>query len=517
MPQLTTAEPSPAQRLLRLNRTDRRRMLAGLSEAEQVQLHRDWRFWARPQQLEPPGSWVLWWIITGRGWGKTRTGAEWCIDRCEAFARHGAVHRGGLMGKTAADARDVMIEGESGIVAVCERRGHRCKYEPSKRRVTLPDLGSVFTAYTAEKPDQVRGHQWHTFWGDEPAAWKQLADREGNTAWSNAMLALRLEGMPADASWVYDDPDGEEDDVEADLGELPPAPPELQPRGVATTTPKPIALIIDAVKRANSGDDSVVLTQGSLYDNVAHLAPRFVAEVTARYADSRMGGQEIHGLVLESVEGALWTPYLIGRDRVSQRSKVPQLAHVVVAIDPSGSTGGDEAGIVVVGIEAHPVNPLLRHVYVLDDLTQPGRRPEAWARVAVDEYWRWVAKGVPCTIVAEVNFGAAMVEDVVRLVDSNVRFDEVRASKGKRQRAEPVATVYDQGRAHHVGTFGQMEAEQCTWVPDEGMDSPNRLDAVVWGISYLLPEITTRPPSSGTAADIRIPTGAEGFSRGHAA
>lgn len=508
------AEMSPAQRLLLLPRRERRKALLRLGDEGLASLRRDWRFWARPSQLEPSGDWLLWWIITGRGWGKTRTGAEWTLDRCETFHTYGAVHRGGLMGKTAADVRDVMIEGDSGLVACAEQRGHVVKYEPSKRRVTLPDLGAVFTAYTAEKPDQVRGHQWHTLWADEPAAWKQLADREGNTAWSNAMLALRLEGVPSD-EWTYFDDD--EDDVELDLGEFVAAPAELQPRACATTTPKPIALIRDAVKRHTDGDPSVVLTVGRLYDNVAHLAPRFVDEIRSRYAGTRLEQQEIEGLLLDSVEGALWTSEGIQRWRLDDRAKVPHLGHVVIAIDPSGSTGGDEAGIVVVGVEAYPADQLWRHVYVLEDLTQPGRRPKEWAQVAVAEYWRWQRAGVRCTIVAETNFGAAMVEDVIKLVDASVVFDEVHATKGKRVRAEPVALVYDQGRAHHVGTFGLMEAEQCTWVPDEGMDSPNRMDAVVWGITYLLPEITSPPAESKPFHEQRIDTGADVFARRDAA
>lgn len=499
---------SPAQRLVHRDdgsvrpRSERIKILRALGDEKLAALKRDWRFWARPEQLTPAGLWTLWVLLTGRGWGKTRTGAEFVLDRSEKFAERSAFHRVLLVGATVADCRDVMIEGESGLMACAEARGIVCKYEPSLRRVTLPDLGTAMTTFTAEKPDQLRGPQGHTAWADEPAKWKHLIDREGNSAWSNLMLALRLEGyeIPDLATILADDGD------DNDLPPFEPGPGDLQPQVVATTTPKPIPIVQEWVKRAKSGDQSIVLTSGSMMENAANLAQRFLDEVQARYVGTRLAAQEIDGVLLEAVEGALWEPTTIDKWRYRSPDGMPALGRIVIAVDPSGSGHGhgDDCGIVVVAVEGNPADTLQRHVYVLEDLTSE-ERPITWARVVVDAYWRWNATAV----VVETNFGAALVRDVLTLTDPNVRVEEVKASKGKRPRAEPVALVYDQGRAHHVGYFGAMEAEMCSWVPDEDMDSPNRMDAVVWGVSFLLPEITRAPASSQSYAEARLPTGAE--------
>jgi phage terminase large subunit-like protein len=480
-------------------RAERISILRQFTDEQLERLKRDWKFWARPEQLEPDGLWTLWAMITGRGFGKTRSGGEWVLDRSEAFARHSARHLVLLVGTTVADCRDVMVEGESGIMACAERRGYTAKYEPSKRRVTIPDLDTTMTTFTAEKPDQLRGPQGHTAWADEPAKWKHIVDREGNSAWSNLMLALRLEGdIPFD--WL----EGYEDDD--DLPDFEAAPVDLQPQCVATTTPKPIPLVRDWVARAKLSDVSIHLTTGSMMENADNLAPRFIAEIQARYGGTRLAAQEIDGVLLEAVEGALWEPDLIERWRVRRPEDVPSIGRKVIGVDPSGSGHGhgDDCGIIIVGVEANPVDFLRRHTYVLDDLTSD-QRPSVWAKIVVDAYWR---EGCDA-IVVETNFGAALVVDVVRQVDPNVVIEEVRASKGKRVRAEPVAMLYDQGRTHHVGTHALLESEQCTWVPDEDMDSPNRMDALVWAHHFLLPEIARPPASTWSPAEERIPTGAE--------
>lgn len=493
---------SPAQRLLELPRRERRELLASYGDDGLDRLKRDWRFWARPEQVAPSGVWTVWAWLAGRGFGKTRGGAEFVLDRGEKFATYGARHRALLLGKTAADCRDVMIEGESGLIVCAERRGYTAKYEPSKRRISIPELDTTGTTFSAEKPDQLRGHQGHTAWADEPAAWRHLVDREGNSAWSNLMLALRLEGvLPPD--W-FDDLDDDEFDEFMD------APADLQPQCVATTTPKPIKLVKEWVERVSNGDPSIRLTTGSMMENAANLAPRFVDEVMARYAGTRLGAQEIEGLVLDAVEGALWTPKSLDRFRIQSRDLVPDLSRKVIAVDPSGSDvgHGDECGIAVAGVEANPANPLRRNFYVLDDLSTPDR-PEVWARIVCDAYHREDADAV----VAEVNFGAALVRDIIHLTDPTVRFEEVRASQAKRPRAEPVALLWDQGRGHLVGYFGLLEAQMTTWVPVVDSYSPDRMDAVVWAAHWLLPEIGRAPSSQTSAADVQLPTGAEAMAR----
>ena len=353
-----------------------------------------WRAKARPNQLPPSGDWNGWLCLAGRGWGKTRTGAEWVKDMVET----GQAKRVALVAPTAADCRDVLIEGESGILTISSD-WCRPEYEPSKRRLTWPN-GAVAYTYSADEPDRLRGPQFDAAWCDEVAAWNYA-----NDCWAMLMLGLRLGDRP---------------------------------RWLATTTPRPIKLLKELLAR--EGTD-VVVSRGTTYDNADNLPPPFMQAIRQRYENTRLGRQELLAELLEDTPGALWKRDWIDRERVD---RAPELSRIVVAIDPAmkSTEGSDETGIIVVGTTA------TREVYVLDDIS--GRYgPDEWARNAVGAYHRWRGD----RIVAEINNGGEMVESTVRSVDPTVPFVSVHATRGKAVRAEPVSALYEQRKVHHVGVF----------------------------------------------------------------
>lgn len=386
----------------------------------------DWPLWARAKQLPPEGDWRVWLILAGRGFGKTRTGAEWV----RALAETGRAGRIALVGETAGDARDVMVEGESGLLACCPPWG-RPLYEPSKRRVTWPN-GAMATCFSADDPDQLRGPQFDSAWADEIAKWRYEA------AWDNLMLGLRL---------------------------------GADPRCVATTTPKPRAWLSRLM-----ADPRTVLTRGGTRENAANLAPAFLDQILARYDGTRLGRQEIEGEYLVDVPGALWTRALIEAARVPAAT-VPELQRVVVAVDPAVTSGAeaDETGIVVAGRDAGT------GFWVLEDLT--GRlSPDLWARRVADAFARVRAD----TVVCEVNQGGDLVAATLRTVDPTLPVRSVRATRGKRLRAEPVAALYEQGRVRHAGAFDALEDQMTRFTGALGDASPDRLDALVWALTDLM-------------------------------
>lgn len=393
----------------------------------------DWPLWARAKQLPPEGDWRVWLILAGRGFGKTRTGAEWV----RALAETGRAGRIALVGETAGDARDVMVEGESGLLACCPPWG-RPLYEPSKRRVTWPN-GAMATCFSADDPDQLRGPQFDSAWADEIAKWRYEA------AWDNLMLGLRL---------------------------------GADPRCVATTTPKPRAWLSRLM-----ADPRTVLTRGGTRENAANLAPAFLDQILARYDGTRLGRQEIEGEYLVDVPGALWTRALIEAARVPAAT-VPELQRVVVAVDPAVTSGAeaDETGIVVAGRDAGT------GFWVLEDLT--GRlSPDLWARRVADAFARVRAD----TVVCEVNQGGDLVAATLRTVDPTLPVRSVRATRGKRLRAEPVAALYEQGRVRHAGAFDALEDQMTRFTGAPGDASPDRLDALVWALTDLM---TGRGPAA---------------------
>jgi phage terminase large subunit-like protein len=366
--------------------------------------------------------------MAGRGFGKTRTGAEYIRDEVE---NHGA-RRIALVGRITSDVRDVMVEGESGILEISPPQ-FRPIYEPSKRKLTWPN-GAIAKTFSAEKPDELRGPQHDLAWADELATWKYAQE-----AWDNLMLGLRI---------------------------------GRKPRIVTTTTPRPINLIRGLLER--DGED-VVVVRGTTYENLHNLAPTFKDQIIRQYEGTRLGQQELEAILLDEVPGALWTRADIETPRVQ---KYPDLARVVVGVDPA-ATSGDEAnqtGIVVAGKVGD-------EGYVIEDKTLRAS-PEGWATAAINAYLDHEAD----LIIAEDNNGGEMVESTIKTAAKNMKVSvnvkRIRASRGKHTRAEPIAAMYEQGRIHHVGSFPELEDQMCTWVPGE--DSPDRMDAMVWAVTDLL-------------------------------
>lgn len=421
---------SLAERLAALPGEQLQEAIETLTDDEAAALLYDWKFWARPSQLPPPGDWRVWLILAGRGFGKTRTGAETTIDR----VRRSVSKRVGLIAPTAADARDVMVEGESGILA-CSPPDFRPLYEPSKRRLTWPN-GAVATLFSAEEPDRLRGPQHDFIWADEPAAWKYPE------TWDMAMFGLRL---------------------------------GTNPQVVATTTPRPTRLIRDLV-----ADPGTVVTRGTTYENARNLAPAFLTAIVKKYEGTRLGRQELNGEILDDNPGALWSRNVIEALRVREH---PPLLRIVVGVDPAVTSDpeSDETGIVVAGVDA------AGHYYVLADASLQGT-PLTWATAVKRVYDQYRADRV----VAEKNNGGELVEANLRTVDRTLSYRGVWASRGKQTRAEPISSLYEQGKVHHVGTFPLLEDQMCDWAPDSGDPSPDRMDALVWAMTELTQSTTGR-------------------------
>lgn len=396
----------------------------------------------------------MWLILAGRGWGKSRTGAEAVREEVES-GRSGRI---ALIAETSADARDVMVEGESGILAVSPP-WNRPKYEPSKRRLTWPN-GAIATCYDAREPDQLRGPQHDFFWGDE---WAKF--RYAQACWDNMIPGLRL---------------------------------GKHPRGVITTTPRPVPLIKSLVR-----DPNVLVTRGKSSENLSNLAATFKRAVIDRYAGTRLGRQELDAEILEDVPGALWTRRGIDEARVPS---APALKRIVVAVDPA-ATGGESAnenGIVIVGMSQD------QQGYVIDDWSERGS-PDKWARKVVAAYRRYEAD----VVVVEVNQGGDMVAQVLRSVEPNLPIEEVRATRGKYVRAEPVAALYEQGRVHHVGALTELEEQMVTFTPERAADrsdgySPDRVDALVWALAALFPSMIEKMPG-GEAMPLLPPMARSGW------
>lgn len=396
-------------------------------------------FWALPHQLPPEGAWRTWVILGGRGAGKTRAGAEWVRAQVEG-ARPldpGRCRRVALVGETYDQVRDVMVFGDSGILA-CSPPDRRPVWRAGERRLVWPN-GAEARAFSAHDAEALRGPQFDAAWADELAKWKRAGE-----AWDMLQFALRL---------------GED------------------PRVCVTTTPRSSQLLRDILAAG-----STVMTHAPTEANRANLAASFLEEVRARYAGTRLGRQELDGVLLEDVEGALWSSAML---EAARAEAAPDLDRVVVALDPAVSAGADSdaCGIVVAGARLQGP-PQDWRAWVLADRTVRGVGPLGWARAAVAAMEAFGAD----RLVAEVNQGGQLVEEVLRQVDPMVPFRAVRASRGKVARAEPVAALYEQGRVKHLRGLAELEEQMCQMTARgfEGRGSPDRVDALVWALHELM-------------------------------
>lgn len=431
------------------NGDDITRLLAGLGAADLAFMLADWQVWARDDQLPPAVStsgedWRVWLILGGRGAGKTRTGAEWVKAKAlgvAPIARQPA-RRIALVGETYADVRRVMIEGESGLLAI-HSDAERPRFEVSKGTLVWPN-GVVAQVFSAESPDALRGPQFEVAWCDELCKW-----RNAEAAWDMLQFALRL-------------------------GEV--------PQVAVTTTPKPLALL-----KAMIADPLTVTSRAATAANAGNLAPTFLAEMTRRYAGSLLGRQELDGELIEDMSGGLWRRDWIEERRVAEP---PELRAIVVAVDPpvTATAASDACGIVVAGL-GHDGRG-----YVIDDRTLQGREPSVWAKAVRAAYHDHKADRV----VAEVNQGGDLVVGVLKQIDAAMPVRTVRATRGKWVRAEPVAALYAEGRVVHVGRFDALEDQMIAFGVDNraGGKSPDRMDALVWALTDLMidPLPKPRPP-----------------------
>lgn len=423
-------------RLTDLTENEIRELFQAMRADEKDELHYHWGLWARSEQLPPPGDWQCWLICAGRGFGKTRTGAEWIrvIARSEPNARIA------LVGASIHEARAIMVEGESGILA-CTPDPWRPNFEPSLKRLSWPGGAQAFL-YSASEPESLRGPQHSHAWCDEIAKWDNAADR-AMRAWDNMLMGLRL-------------------------GE--------RPRVLATTTPRAVPLVRRLIEEEASG--KITVTRGSTYANAANLPERFVEAMRDQFGGTALGRQELDGHLLADIEGALWNRALLEQCRES--FSLDRLERVVVAVDPPASATGDECGIVVAGITEEGIGKVVADA----SLARPS--PERWARGVASVAQAWKADRV----VAEANQGGSMVASVLRAADCQMPIRLVHATRGKVARAEPVAALYEAGRVRHVGQFARLEDQLCGVMVGgtyEGPGrSPDRADALVWALTELM-------------------------------
>ena len=419
---------------------ERQQHLSQLTTEQQAALRFHWPFWARPNQLVPEGQWRTWLILAGRGWGKTRTGAE----TIRQWVMSGKYKRIALVGETTADVRSVMVDGESGLLNIGPK-DERPEYFPSLRQLKWPN-GAIATTYNATEPDQLRGPQHDAAWCDELAKWQYLQE-----TWDQLQFGLRL----------GDDP-----------------------KTIITTTPRPLPILKKMIN-----DPSVFTTRGSTMDNKDNMAAGFFATVQEKYGNTRLGRQELEGEILDDVPGALWSRTQIDENRL--REAPVDLEQVLVAVDPAATSGedADESGIIVIGLARD--NEGYARGYVLEDGSVKGT-PEEWARKAVSLYRKWSAD----KIIAEKNNGGEMVSSVLKAVDRSIPIKLVHASRGKVVRAEPISALYEQGRVHHCGRFDKLEDQMCTFSQDNlrsnAYGSPDRVDALVWGLTEVFEKIAGR-------------------------
>ena len=421
--------------LLSREHPERMALLAEMTEQQQRELRYVWRIHGRNAQVSPDSDWRTWLIMAGRGFGKTRAGSEWVREMAEAEP----AARIALIGATLAEARSVMVEGESGILAICPP-GRSPTFEPSLRRLTWPN-GAEATLYSAGEPESLRGPQHGYAWCDEVAKWDN-ANSRAMRAWDNLQFGLRL-------------------------GEL--------PRCLATTTPRAVPLV-RKLTAGRAGD--IAITRGSTEDNTANLSARFLRDIRTSYGKTALGRQELDGELLEDIEGALWTRALLESCREDAPSS--PLIRTIVAVDPPATHRGDACGIVICALGEDGIGR------VLADCSLEKPSPERWARKVAQVAEAWSADRV----IAEANQGGDMVASVLRAAEISLPLKLVHATKGKVARAEPVAALYEAGRLRHVGLLPKLEDQLCGMLSGGGYQgpgrSPDRADALVWAVSELM-------------------------------
>jgi phage terminase large subunit-like protein len=425
----------------RLSEEEARAVIAGMDARQRQSLRTHWHLQAHEGQLPPQGAWWQWMIMAGRGFGKTRGGAEWVravveADPCARIA---------LVGASLGEARAVMVEGPSGLIALA-RRGHRPRFEPSRGLLRWPS-GAEARLYSAAEPEALRGPQHSHAWCDELGKWPLAGDR-ASVCWDNLMLGLRL---------------------------------GARPQVVVTTTPRAVPL----VKRL-AADPDVHVTRGRMADNARNLAPGFAAAMRRSYGKTLLGRQELDGELIEDIEGALWSRALLEQCRVEGPAEGfgAYARRVVVGVDPPASANGDACGIVVAELGADGL------ATVRADCSVEKAGPEQWARAVAHTAAAWRADRV----VAEKNNGGDMVMSVLRAAGLDgpgaLPVKLVHASRGKAARAEPVAALYEAGRVRHAGMFARLEDELCGIMAGGGYAgpgrSPDRADALVWALTELM-------------------------------
>ena len=409
-------------------------ILRKLGPKQAEELRYNWEFWARPEQLEPEGDWNAWLALAGRGWGKTRAGAEWVRHRIKKGDK--IVH---CVAPTKGDVRRVMVEGDSGLLNVCWKgdKTYRGKaigfpvWSPTNNTLTWEN-GAKAVFFSAEDPERLRGPQAYSAWTDELCAW-----RNAQETWDMMMFGLRL---------------------------------GRKPQVFITTTPKTTKLLRNIIS-----DPKTHISKGSTFDNAANLAGTFLDAVKKTYEGTRLGRQELYAEILDEASGALWSRELLFKCEVDKED-VPPLSRIVVAVDPAvtNKTDSDMTGMVVAGIDQDGI------AYVLEDHTD-NYSPKEWAEKAIQLYHEHMAD----RIVAERNQGGDMVRHTLQTEDENVPIKLVHASRGKMARAEPVSALYEQGKVKHVKGLNELEDQMVQWEPLGSIGSPDRLDAMVWAITDL--------------------------------
>jgi phage terminase large subunit-like protein len=428
--------------------------LEALADIDADSLIWDWTVWARPEQLAPPGTdWNVWLVMAGRGFGKTRLAAEWVREQAK-YTNTGQ-RRFALVARTAADVRDVIVEGESGIINVSPP-SEKPLYEPSKRRLTWPN-GNTATLFTADEPDGLRGPQFTHAWGDEIAAWRQTPDAAGMTAFDNLRVGTRL---------------------------------GANPQMVVTTTPKRVPLLYKLIEESRTDKGNVIITKGSTMDNAGNLSASYLDTITGVYEGTTLARQELYGEMLEDLEGAMWNEEMVEEARHAVYPISTPLR--IIGVDPSvAENPRDECGIVVCASTAdHDLYK--REAWVLEDASLHGS-PDTWARKVVEMARKW-----GCPVVAEVNQGGALVRNAILSIDPTIKVLEVHSKHGKQLRAEPIVLAYEQRRIHHVGYLQDLESQMYSWIPGEGK-SPDRIDALVHAMTALL----IKPPAGFSGGKIR--------------